>query len=416
MSASLTPTTDFDPTTAEFLADPYPILNAIRESDSPVAYAPATGSWVLTRHADVHACQRDARLGRVYSHLYTDEEFGQRPRDARWPNFWTAQRYGLLELEPPDHTRIRSLLAPAFTPPRFAALREPARRRAAELLCELRLRPSFDVLTDYAMPYAVGIVAELLGAPTEHQRAYLDWAHAMVRMFEVGVSDDDASAADRAAGEFIGCARELIAHKRRSPAGDVISTLVHTEIDGSAGGTLTDDEIVSTIILLLNAGHEATVNTTGNGVVNLLTHPDQWRLLVSGQAQPRRAVEELIRWDPPVQLFNRWALAEDVVIGEVTIPFGARIAMLYGAANRDPRVFEDPDAFDITRVNASRHVNFGGGIHACLGAPLARVELEATFSVLPELCPDLQLVERPRHTDAFVIWGYRQVPVTDPAA
>lgn len=404
------PTTDFDPTRPEVLGDPYPHLDALRES-TPVAYAPAMDRWLVTRHEDVFACQRNPGLGRSYRQRFTDEEFGRPPQDPRWRNFWQAEKWSLLELEPPAHTRIRSLVSSAFTPKTVLGLREPAAKRSEELLVDLRERPQFDLLTDYAQPYSVSIICELLGAERAHEAMFLHWAHAMVKMYEVNTTPEEAVEADRSAGDFIRAAQDLIDHKRRNPADDLVSRLVQADVEGER---LTDEELVSTIIVLLNAGHEATVNTTGNGMTTMIEHPDQWRLVTSGEVPARQAVEELIRFDPPLQLFERWVLDEGIEVGGVELPWGSRIAMLYGAANGDPRVFERPRELDITREGASRHVNFGGGVHACLGSPLARVELEASFANLARLVPDLQLAEAPERTGAFVIWGYRAVPVTSP--
>jgi cytochrome P450 len=171
------------------------------------------------------------------------------------------------------------------------------------------------------------------------------------------------------------------------------------------GGRLSDDEIVSTVIVLLNAGHEATVNTLGNGTLAFARHPEQWQRVVNGDVPAHSAVEEMIRFDPPLQLFERWVLTDGFAIGDVPIPCGAKIAMLFGAANRDPRVFGRPDEFDVGRENAAQHIGFGGGIHVCIGAPLARIELEAGVDALRRRWPDFHLVEEPRRTGAFVIWG-----------
>ena len=163
--------------------------------------------------------------------------------------------------------------------------------------------------------------------------------------------------------------------------------------------------------MLLNAGHEATVNTLGNGVRALLRHREQWERLVSGEVEPAAAVEELIRWDPPLQLFERWVLEDGVELGGEPVPRGAKVALLFGAANRDPRVFDDPDAFDVARANAAEHIGFGGGIHVCIGAPLARIELEAALRTLVERAPGLELAEEPRRNRAFVIWGLEALSV-----
>jgi cytochrome P450 len=182
----------------------------------------------------------------------------------------------------------------------------------------------------------------------------------------------------------------------------MVTALVEARVDG---GRLSDDEIVSTVIVLLNAGHEASVNTLGNGMLAFARHPEQWARVVAGDVSAAGAGEEMIRFDPPLQLFERWVLADGFAIGDVPVPRGAKIAMLFGAANRDPRVFERPDEFDVGRENAAQHIGFGGGIHVCIGAPLARVELEASVDALRRYWPDFELAEEPRRTGAFVIWG-----------
>ena len=182
----------------------------------------------------------------------------------------------------------------------------------------------------------------------------------------------------------------------------MVSALVEARVDGAR---LSDDEIVSTVIVLLNAGHEATVNTLGNGTLAFARNPSEWRRVVNREVSPQAASEELIRFDPPLQLFERWVLTDDFAIGDVPIPRGAKVALLFGSANRDPRVFERPDEFDVGRENAAQHIGFGGGIHVCIGAPLARVELAASLDALLRWWPDFQLAEEPRRTGAFVIWG-----------
>jgi cytochrome P450 len=187
-----------------------------------------------------------------------------------------------------------------------------------------------------------------------------------------------------------------------------VSALVQARVDG---GRLSDDEIVSTVIVLLNAGHEATVNTLGNGMLAFAAHPEQWRRVVNYEVPAAAALEEMIRFDPPLQLFERWVLDDGFAIGDVRIARGAKIAMLFGAANRDPRLFERPDEFDVGRANAAQHIGFGGGIHVCIGAPLARIELEASVDALRALWPDFRVAEEPRRTGAFVIWGLEALQV-----
>jgi cytochrome P450 len=221
-------------------------------------------------------------------------------------------------------------------------------------------------------------------------------------MYEFDVPLAAATSANAAAAEFQEYVRGLIRERRAHPQEDMVTALAQTRVDD---GRLSDDEIVSTVIVLLNAGHEASVNTLGNGMLAFAHHPAEWQRVVGGDVTSQSAGEEMIRFDPPLQLFERWVLADDFAIGEVEIPRGAKIAMLFGAANRDPRVFDRPDEFDVGRENALQHIGFGGGIHVCIGAPLARVELEASVDALRRYWPDFRLVEEPRRTGAFVIWG-----------
>jgi cytochrome P450 len=391
----------FDPSDPAFLEDPYPTLNRLRES-APVFYDEGRERWFVTRHEDVRACLRDKRLGRNFRHVLSPEEIGVPPLDPRWAAFWQTERWSLLWLEPPDHTRIRKLVAAAFTPRSVEGLREPARELAEELLEPLAESGEMELLYDYAQPYSIAVICRMLGVPLDRHRDLLDWSHRMVKMYEFDVPDAAAVAANQAAAEFQEYVRGLIADRRAHPREDMVSALVAARVDGEQ---LSDEEIVSTVIVLLNAGHEASVNTLGNGMLAFARQEEQWRRVVSGDIAPAAAGEELIRYDPPLQLFERWVLVDGFSVGEVVIPCGEKIALLFGAANRDPRVFDRPDEFDVGRENAAQHIGFGGGIHGCIGAPLARVELEASLEVLRRYWSDFELVEEPRRTGAFVIWG-----------
>ena len=397
----LAETLDFDPSDQAFLADPYPALARLRES-TRVLHDGARGRWFVPRHEDVRGCLRDKRLGRNFRHVLAPEEIGVPPLDPRWQAFWDVERWSLLWLEPPDHTRIRKLVAAAFTPRSVEALREPTQQLARELLEPLAEAGEMELLYDFAQPYSIAVICRMLGVPLDRHRDLLGWSHRMVKMYEFDVPADVAAAANEAAAEFHEYVRGLIAERRASPRDDMVSALVGARVDGAR---LSDDEIVSTVIVLLNAGHEATVNTLGNGMLAFARHPEQWRRVVAGDVAPQAAIEELIRFDPPLQLFERWVLEDGFSIGDVPIPLGAKLALLFGSANRDPRVFERPGDFDVGRSNAGQHIGFGGGIHVCIGAPLARIELEASVNALRELWPDFQLAEEPRRTGAFVIWG-----------
>src|SRR5438874_1750430 len=297
----LTELLDFDPGAPDFLLDPYPDLNRVREH-ARVFYDAGRERWFVTRHDDVRSCLRDRRLGRNFRHVLSPDAIGSPPLDPRWQAFWDSERWSLLWLEPPDHTRLRKLVAAAFTPRSVESLREPAHDLARELLEPLAEAGEMELLYDYAQPYSIAVICRMLGVP-------------------------------------------------------------------------------------------------------LARHPEQWQRVASGEVAPQAASEEMIRFDPPLQLFERWVLADDFAIGDVSIPLGSKLALLFGAANRDPRVFERPDEFDVGRPNAAQHIGFGGGIHVCIGAPLARVELEASVAALRRYWPDFDLAEEPRRTGAFVIWG-----------
>lgn len=398
---ALSDTLELDPSDPAFVADPYPLLSRLRES-APVFYDAGRERWFVTRHEDVRGCLRDKRLGRNFRHVMSSEEIGVPPLDPRWEAFWQTERWSLLWLEPPDHTRLRKLVAAAFTPRSVEALREPAHELARELLEPLAETGEMELLYDYAQPYSIAVICRLLGVPLDRHRDLLDWSHRMVKMYEFDVPEVAAVAANHAASDFYDYVRGLIGERRNQPQDDLVTALVEARVDGER---LSEAEIVSTVIVLLNAGHEATVNTLGNGMLAFARHPEQWRRVVAGEVTPESASEEMIRFDPPLQLFERWVLADGLEIGDVSIPRGAKIAMLFGAANRDPRVFERPDEFDPGRENAGQHIGFGGGIHVCIGAPLARIELAASVSALRRSWPDFRLLEEPRRTGAFVIWG-----------
>ena len=390
----------FDLTDPAVVQNPYPALAGLRET-APVIWYEPSHQWLVTRHGDIHAALRDRRMGRTYEHRYTHAEFARPEPDPRWDAFRRHERWNLLSLEPPDHTRIRSLISRAFTPGSIISLRPFMETTAARLLASARERDTFDLLADYAQPYSVAVICELLGVPASEQPRLLKWSHDIVKMYELTGSDAQRFAASQAAEQFMEFVRSHITQCRSHPDEGLVSRLVTTQDDGHL---LSDDEIICTVIVLLNAGHEATVNTMGNGINALLNQPDQWRLLVDGSVRAATAVEELLRFDAPLQLFERWVLDEGVVIGGQAIPVGSEIAMLFGSANRDPRKWDHPDKFRVDRGDAS-HIVFGGGIHFCIGAPLARMELDVALTALVSTFPDLHVVAEPRFHDAFVIRG-----------
>ncbi|GAA1998220.1 cytochrome P450 [Nakamurella flavida] len=394
----------FDPTDPAVLADPYPVYARLRAA-GPLVRDPGRDSFLLTRFADVNAALRDRRLGRAYAHRYTDAEFGRESTAGSWPRWEESERWSLLNLEPPDHTRLRRLVTAVFTARAVAALRPQIERISADTLRAAIGRAdaggTFDLITDYAQPYSVTVICALLGVPPQDGPALLGWSHAIVKMYELALDPVQQRAAEQASADFIDYVTDLIEQRRRVPADDLVSELV-TVADG--GDRLTPDEIIGTVIVLLNAGHEATVNTLGNGIRALLAHRDQWDDLVAGRVDPAVAVEELIRWDGPLQLFERWVLEDGVEYGGRTFAVGERIGMLFGSANRDPERFEDPDRFDIAR-GVSTHIGFGGGIHFCIGAPLARLEIGISLAQLAHDLPGLTLAQDTAYHPTFVIRG-----------
>ncbi len=391
----------FDPADPSFIAAPYETYARMREL-GPVLYYRARDLYLLTGFAEVNVALRDRRLGRAYRHRYTDEQFRRPGPDPRWTQFNASERWSLLNLEPPDHTRLRRLITKVFTARSIAAMRPQIETLAtAHLTAALRGNDGrFDLISDYAQPFSVAVICTLLGVPPADGPLLLNWSHAIVKMYEFSTSDDERVAAERAADEFIGYVESLITTRREHPANDLISELVGV---ADQGERLSLDEIVCTVIVLLNAGHEATVNTLGNGMRATLSHPEQWDRVVSGEVAPATAVEELLRWDPPLQLFERWVLDHGVTIGGRKFAVGERIGMMFGSANRDPSRFPEADTFDVARGDAT-HIGFGGGLHFCIGAPLARLEVEVSVARLAGLA-NLSLATTPTYQPYFVIRG-----------
>lgn len=389
----------FDPWSPEFVADPYPAYAELRATGRAHWYAP-TRQWLIPHYEDVSALLRDRRLGRTYTHRFSHEEFGREAPDPAHEPFHTLNDHGLLDLEAADHTRIRRLVSKAFTPRTVEELAPTVRRLAAELVAGFVADGGGDLLARVAEPLPVAVIAEMLGIPEDdEERARLrPWSADICGMFELSPSEETARRAVRASIEFSDYLRELIARRRKEPGADLISGLVG--VDG-----LTEQEMISTCVLLLNAGHEATVNTTVNGWWTLLSRgvrPDPEKLST--------AVEELLRYDTPLQMFERWVL-DDIEVGGQVIPRGSEVALLFGSANRDPARFgPTADRLDLTRTD-NPHLTFGAGIHYCLGAPLARLELTAVFGELLRRAPGLRLAAEPVWKPGYVIRGFEELLV-----
>ncbi|WP_181797109.1 cytochrome P450 [Streptomyces sp. WELS2] len=395
----------FDPWDPAFVADPYPAYAELRARGRVVRYEPSD-QWLVPHHADVSALLRDRRLGRTYLHRFTHEEFGRTPPPPEHEPFHTLNDHGMLDLEPPDHTRIRRLVAKAFTPRTVERLAPYVHGLANELVAALVEQGGGDLLTDLAEPLPVAVIAELLGIPEADRPLLRPWSADICGMYELNPSEETAARAVRASVEFSGYLRELIAARRAEPGEDLVSALIAAHDEGDR---LTGQELVSTVVLLLNAGHEATVNATVNGWYALFRHPGQLAALRADHSLVPSAIEELLRYDTPLQLFERWVL-DDIEIGGTTIPRGSEVALLFGSANHDPAVFADPGRLDLTRAE-NPHISFSAGIHYCVGAPLARIELAASLTALLERAPTLTLAAEPERRPNFVMRGLRGLRV-----
>lgn len=396
----------FDPWDPAFVSDPYPAYAELRERGRVTYYEP-TDQWLVPRHADVSALLRDRRLGRTYQHRFTHEDFGRTAPPPEHEPFHTLNDHGMLDLEPPDHTRIRRLVSKAFTPRTVEQLKPYVAQLAGELVDRLAAAGGGDLLTDVAEPLPVAVIAEMLGIPESDRAPLRPWSADICGMYELSPSEDTAAKAVRASNEFSSYLRELIAARRKEPGDDLISGLIAAHDEGDR---LTEQEMISTAVLLLNAGHEATVNATVNGWWALFRNPDQLAALRADHSLIPSAVEELMRYDTPLQLFERWVL-DEIEIDGTTVPRGAEIAMLFGSANHDPDVFTDPDRLDLTRAD-NPHISFSAGIHYCIGAPLARIELAASMGALLEKAPTLRLAAEPERKPNFVIRGLEGLSVT----
>lgn len=385
------PTTSLDLTDPAVVADPYPFF-ARERAEHAVAWHEQSGSFLTFSHAAVSAVQRDRRLGR----LWTDREPA-----ARLEPFNLLHRNQMMENEPPEHTRLRRPVASAFSRGHVERLRPRVRELASGLLAEVSGAASgegFDVVAAYAEPLPVLVIAELLGVPASHAGDLRDWSQAIVRMYEPRPAEDVVDAAVRASEDFAALVRDLVAVRRRTPADDLVTDLAATE--------LSDDEVVAAVVLLLNAGHEASVNVFGNGLVAMLR-----RGLRPGPDVPA-CVEEMLRFDSALQLFERTATEPVELPGGVLVEPGQKVSALLGAANRDPAVFERPDDFDVAR-SPNPHLAFGVGVHFCLGAPLARMELAESVTLLWERFPGLALAGEAESRGTFVLRGHHRVPVKD---
>jgi pimeloyl-[acyl-carrier protein] synthase len=402
---STSETLAFNPFLPEVHEDPYPLYHQLRAAD-PVHRSPL-GFWVLTRHADVLAVLRDARMSRDPRR---SERMELLRSSAEVDELLSSEEAApsMLFVDPPDHTRLRALVTKAFTPGAVERLRPRIEAIVAELLDRAVNAGEMDVVEDLAYPLPVTVICELFGVPEPDRDRFRAWSRELVRLLDPLVPADSLERALRARQALRAYLRELIAERRAHPTGDLLTALIATE---DQGRQLSEPELVSMCVLLLVAGHETTVNLIANGTLALLRNPEARAGLRVGAELPGSAVEELLRYDSPVQFTSRHALA-DLEIGGRHVRAGETAISVLGAANRDPAQFPDPDRLDLARA-PNRHLAFGGGIHFCLGAPLARVEARIAIGALLARLPGLELGPRPPvRRDTVTLRGLSSLPVT----
>jgi cytochrome P450 len=336
----------------------------------------------------------------------THEEFGRTPPPAWQAPFEASARLQLIDMEPPDHTRLRRLVSTAFTPRTVESLRPRITELVDELVGAALERGEFDLLADLIEQLPVAVIAELLGIPEGDRPLLRPWSADMTLMFELTRSEADEHRAVQATVEFSDYLRGLVRQRRARPKADLLSQLA---LVAEAGDHLSEDELIATAILLLNAGHEASVNGAANAWWTLFRHPDALAALRADPGLVPTAVDELLRFDTPAPMFERWVL-EDIELHGVAIPRGQELALLFASANRDPDRFPNPDGLVLDR-NPNPHLSFGAGIHFCLGAPLARLELGILFRAILERMPTLELVAEPAWKPRFVLRGLQALRV-----
>ena len=385
----------------EFVLDPYPQLAELRGHGKPVWHEDL-GIFLAAKYKDASQVLRDRKLGRIFK--------PKEPQD-QWDTFNWLHADSILDSEPPKHTRLRSLVMKAFNPKTIAALEPQIQTITKTLLTQARARldtnGEFDLIADFAEPLPVRVIAHLLGFPENEEHLLRPWSQAIVKMYEVSPSDLERQEARQASAEFAAYVEDLMIKRQNHPGTDLISELALVEQDGEK---LNAHELIATCVLLLNAGHEASVNGFGNGMVATLRNPAQLESLKSEPDQlAQTAVDEFLRFDSPLHLFERTA-TEDTEVGGVTIKEGQKIAAMLGSANRDEDIFENATALDLTR-SPNPHIGFGAGIHFCIGAPLARLEMSTALPMLMRAFPNLELAQEPVLRPTFVLRGYEEVLV-----
>jgi cytochrome P450 len=393
----------FNPFTSAFLSDPYPTYKALRDED-PVHWSPVLNAWLLTRYQDAVTALRDPRLGREPRNV---EGMSDVPSQPLGP-FRQMQLQWLVFRDPPDHTRLRTLLNKAFTHRVAERLRPKIQEVAHYLLDQVQDKGRMDIIADYAFPLPVIVIAELLGIPVEDRQQLRLWANDLVGAIDITETPEVIERAGTVTLQFYDYLRDLLRERRKHPKDDLISRLIAAE---EQGDRLSEDELLGMCVFLLLAGHDTTLSLVGNGMLSLLRYPDQYEKLQRDDALIPTAVEEFLRYESPVQMTFRLAFV-DMEIGGKAIQKGQYVCIGLAAANRDPAQFPDPDRLDITR-RENKHLAFGGGIHYCPGAPLGLMEGQTAISTLLRRMPNLRLENEEAAWRRMVVFrGLKTLPVS----
>lgn len=398
---------ELSPRDPAFVQNPYAAYARLHES-SPTFFWEELGLWCFGGYDDVNRLLRDRSLGRRNPAGMPGSASVAVERE-HLARFDAVEANSMLELEPPVHTRLRTLVNRAFVSRQVEKLRPRVEALANELIDGFPRGEPFDLIAAYAAPLPITIIAEMLGVPVEMGPQLLDWSHAMVRMYTPGRTREAEDEANRAAAEFADFLRGYAAERRKKPGDDLLSLLLSAQENGER---LNEDELISSIILLLNAGHEATVHQTGNAVRTILTEVGRADIpaLFATPESTAATVEECLRHDAPLHMFTRYVYADTEFAPGVEVKAGGQIGLLLGMANRDPRVFDAPATFRPGRAD-QKNVSFGAGIHFCIGAPLARLELQASLKTLFDRLPGLAMAEEPRFADTWHFHGLERLIV-----
>jgi cytochrome P450 len=404
------PTHHIDINQPDFIASPYAQLEALR-NEMPVYHDKTWDKIFFTRHTDISSLLKDKRLGRTMLHRYAREEIGWPPPDPRTAGFRSYQDNVFMDMEGKAHARIRALTTKVFTPKRVESLRGRLEQTTHKLIDDVYADGKCDFVHAIAEPLPVVMIADLLGIPETQRQNLRPWSNAIVKMYELGYTDEQVENANRAANDFMEMIGQLAGERRAHPQDDLISDLVQVTDQGE---TLTEDELRATCIFLLNAGHEATVNGSSLGLRALFQNPSQLEAMKEAVHQNnipliKTAVDEMLRYETPLPMFERYVL-EDMEINGVQLKRGSEVGLFYISGNRDAARFERPNELILSRED-NPLLTFGLGTHYCLGAPLARLELQVLFSVLFQRLPNVRAAGEAQFAKGFVIRGLEDLPI-----